>query len=630
MGQDGVRKMRPNNENVKTFILKNYIDSQIEPHFALLLKGEWGCGKTFFLDTVLEEKYGEKYRGKKVIWLSLYGLSNISQLNQKFYEACHPILTHKVTKFALQIAKSAAKVSGGLDLTNDNVNDISFDFSLPEFQDDENNIKTKKLIVVDDIERCSIPPEEIFGYFSEFILDKNLKAIFIGNTNRINSNIEKEQEKNSNAKFNEIKEKIIGFEFSIEPEIEEAVKYFAQELKLDALETIMVSNCLDIVYSFRFENLRIIRQSFYFLKQILSIFTNEEIENNQAYFTSIIRYFFCLFFQKATGELKSEELRDAIEVFHGESRTLSQWKKENNSEKYNKYHFTLIPLQTIFEEIIFEGKINENKIRDDFTKWTTPPEEQPAYIRMQQQLFELDDKAFKVLYKQAKTEFKTKQLKHYSALLSYLNMELTLKFNGLITKEIEDIKKSILSYIKHNKTILIPDNSLEMFRFQGFAKKEFEDAFKDVAKYITEENVKHANELIKKDFSEIIEGLPETFELLCSSIKTFNTRNYKYYNYPILSEVSIAKFYKQIKSLPYEKQIKLFHCFNERYGKYYSNGDLRVEYYPDIEAVHKIAQKYKEDLRSTIMSPSNVQRKYLFEQYEELYKWMCEHKKEGK
>ena len=190
------------------------------------------------------------------------------RINQKFYEACHPILTHKVTKFALQIAKSAAKVSGGLDLTNDNVNDISFDFSLPEFQDDENNIKTKKLIVVDDIERCSIPPEEIFGYFSEFILEKNLKAIFIGNTNRINSNIEEEQEKNSNAKFNEIKEKIIGFEFSIEPEIEEAVKYFAQELKLDALETIMVSNCLDIVYSFRFENLRIIRQSFYFLKQI--------------------------------------------------------------------------------------------------------------------------------------------------------------------------------------------------------------------------------------------------------------------------------------------------------------------------------------------------------------------------
>ena len=136
--------MKPNNENVKKFILKNYIDSQFEPHFALLLKGEWGCGKTFFLDTVLKEKYGEKYKKENVIWLSLYGLSNISQLNQKFYEACHPILTHKVTKFALQMVKSAARIQGGFDLTNDNVNDLSFDFSLPEFQDDENNIKTKK------------------------------------------------------------------------------------------------------------------------------------------------------------------------------------------------------------------------------------------------------------------------------------------------------------------------------------------------------------------------------------------------------------------------------------------------------------------------------------------------------
>lgn len=622
--------MKPNNENVKKFILKNYIDSQFEPHFALLLKGEWGCGKTFFLDTVLKEKYGEKYKKENVIWLSLYGLSNISQLNQKFYEACHPILTHKVTKFALQMVKSAARIQGGFDLTNDNVNDLSFDFSLPEFQDDENNIKTKKLIVVDDIERCTIPSEEILGYFSEFILEKNLKTIFIGNTNRIKDKKDEVQENDTNIKFNEIKEKIIGFEFSIEPEIEDAVKFFAKELKLDSLETIMVSNCLDIVFSFKFENLRIIRQSFYFLKQILSIFTENEIEGNHKYFNTVIRYFFGLFFQKAAGEIKPEELLDAIEVFNSGERTLAQWKEENHSEKYDKYHFTLIPFQSIFEEIIFEGKVNEKKIRDDFINWTTPPEEQPAYVRIQHNLFELDDRTFKALYKQAKTEFRTKQLQHYSALLSYLNMELTLKFHGLINKEIEDIKNSIIRYVKNNKSILIPDESLEMFRFQGFSNKEYDDAFNDVANFISEENVMHTNELLKKEFSEIINALPETFELLCSSIKTFNTRNYKYYNYPILSEVAISKFYKLIKELPYENQIKLFHCFNERYGKYYSNGDLRVEYYPDIEAVHKLAQKYKEDLRSTIMSPSNVQRKYLFEQYEELYKWMCEHRKEGK
>ena len=620
--------MRQNNENVKKFILKNYIDSQFEPHFALLLTGEWGCGKTFFLDSVLKEKYGEKYRKENVIWLSLYGLSNISQLNQKFYEACHPILTSKVTKFALQFAKSAVKVSSGLDLTNDNENDISFDFSLPEFQDDENNIKTKKLIVIDDIERCTIQPEEIFGYFSEFILEKNLKAIFIGNTKRINNKKDDNQENKSNTKFNEIKEKIIGFEFSIEPEIKEAVEFFAEELKLDSLKTIMISNCLDIVSSFNFENLRIIRQSFYFLKQILSIFTEKEIKENHKYFNTVIRYFFGLFFQKADGGIKPEDLLDAIEVFNGELKTLAQWKIENHSDKYDKYHFTIIPFQNIFEEIIFEGKINEKKIRDDFVNWTTPPEEQPAYIRIQQNLFELDDITFKALYKQAKTEFKTKQIKHYSSLLSYLNMELTLRFHGLINKEIVDIKTSIISFIKNNKSILIPDESIEMFRFQGFGNKEYDDAFKDVANYISEENLIHTNKLLKKEFSEIIEGLPENFELLCSSIKTFNTRNYKFYNYPILSEMAITKFYKLIRSLPYEKQIKLFHCFNERYGRYYSNGDLRVEYYPDIEAVHKLSQKYKEDLRSTIMSPSNVQRKYLFEQYEALYNWMCDKKKE--
>ena len=73
-----------NNENVKNFIINNYIGSDVDPYFGILIKGKWGCGKTYIIDSILKEKFGENYRKDDVIWLSLYGLSTISQVSQKF------------------------------------------------------------------------------------------------------------------------------------------------------------------------------------------------------------------------------------------------------------------------------------------------------------------------------------------------------------------------------------------------------------------------------------------------------------------------------------------------------------------------------------------------------------------
>lgn len=129
------------NENVKNFLIDNYIDSPIEPHFAVLIKGKWGCGKTFFINSLLRDKFGDNYRKENVIWLSLYGLSDIKQISQKLYELMHPILSNKITKFAFGVAKSAVKISTGIDVDKDGNNDVSFDLSLIDLEKDENQIK---------------------------------------------------------------------------------------------------------------------------------------------------------------------------------------------------------------------------------------------------------------------------------------------------------------------------------------------------------------------------------------------------------------------------------------------------------------------------------------------------------
>ncbi|MDE6244533.1 MAG: KAP family NTPase, partial [Treponemataceae bacterium] len=174
------------NENIITYIKDNYIKSKMEPKFAVLIKGDWGCGKTFLVKEILKENYRDDYK-KNVVWLSVYGLSSIAQLRQKLFEALHPILTNKITKFVFEAVKAGLKASTNFDFNNDGKDDISFDLAIPDFELEENGKKSKikKLLVVDDMERCSIPMSELFGFFSEEILEKNVRAIFISNDVKI-------------------------------------------------------------------------------------------------------------------------------------------------------------------------------------------------------------------------------------------------------------------------------------------------------------------------------------------------------------------------------------------------------------------------------------------------------------
>lgn len=56
-----------------------------------------------------------------------------------------------------------------------------------------------RVLIVDDIERAEIPISQIFGYFSEFIYETDIRLIFIGNEERIP---EKENTENDATKRN--------------------------------------------------------------------------------------------------------------------------------------------------------------------------------------------------------------------------------------------------------------------------------------------------------------------------------------------------------------------------------------------------------------------------------------------
>ena len=101
------------NQTIVDF-LASYMENP-EPHYAVMLKGDWGCGKSYFINKWIED-YRQKKKKKKEsdqivlepIKVSLYGLKSTTEITEAIDRVLHPILYSK----GMNIAKKVLKVVG--------------------------------------------------------------------------------------------------------------------------------------------------------------------------------------------------------------------------------------------------------------------------------------------------------------------------------------------------------------------------------------------------------------------------------------------------------------------------------------------------------------------------------------
>ena len=586
----------------------------MSPQFAVLVKGDWGCGKTFLVKKILNETYGKKYKDN-VIWISVYGLSSIQQLRQKLIEKIYPFLSNKITKFALSTVKAGLKASTTIDFNKDGYEDLFIDFIIPNFESDENGkkIKTKKILILDDIERCSIPITEIFGFFAEEIIEKNLKAIFISNDEKIKDTQEQDD-------YKSIKEKIIGMEFKIVPNVTEAVKSFIKELRLEHGETILTEKSLNVLSTLKFENLRSVRQAFVHISQIFEIIGNTNI--NEDYISSVIEYFLVLYIQKAKGDISSkEDFLDAIEAYTNEKTTFKNYKDTQLNKKY-LFRYAKVPLQNIYFDIIVNGNFSPNQVLEDYKNWTMPDDEKTPYQKLYQEWFNYSDIEFNNLYNSVQKDFDNNKILNQSQLVGLADLKFELAENGVIGESKEQIKKSFSEYIQKNKSILEPYDLLIPLRGHFTRCKNCNSELVEIESKLRAVNRDLIKEKVRLYFIELYSNIPEKISELVRFVSYGEGNSY---SIPILNLIDINELYLKMKVWNYNYQVVLFQSFEERYGKKNSM-ELKKEFYPDINEIKKLADLYKNDIKEIIMSPKNAQRKWIADWYNDLYEYMVQSK----
>lgn len=215
-----------------------YYCEEPEPVGAVLLTGEWGCGKTYLIDNELTEALGEKAH---VIRISLFGITAIEGIHvavrQAWISECNK---DKKWKNAVEKAQQGKEVVGKLEFLPEWLRGIATT-DWQSFIEIKNTIEEKPVILVfDDLERCCLDSVDVLGAINDYCENRKFHTIIVANQDKIKSvnefsnmpieaeidEFEKGNEENSTKKivakinvqskkdadelsYNEIKEKII-------------------------------------------------------------------------------------------------------------------------------------------------------------------------------------------------------------------------------------------------------------------------------------------------------------------------------------------------------------------------------------------------------------------------------------
>ena len=189
-------------DEMSSFIL-NYLKNDITGR-AIMLTGEWGSGKSYYVKNTLKPFLEDKGNGKhKCVIVSLYGLSDISEISKAIYMELRTIKKAPTSETG-NTAKVVGKIVGKT-IFNGLVSKIGFDIggiSDDDLQEVYESVDlTDKLIVLEDIERTQIDIIELLGYINNMCENDGVKVLLITNESELITTYEKSDDQGKTTEY---------------------------------------------------------------------------------------------------------------------------------------------------------------------------------------------------------------------------------------------------------------------------------------------------------------------------------------------------------------------------------------------------------------------------------------------
>jgi hypothetical protein len=587
-----------------------YLDYYIKlenPQYAVLLKGNWGCGKTYYVKN-LKKSWHEPEDGEQIklqpIYISLNGIESVKTINDKLRAEINPFLYSKGMQVARKIFKGLLKSTAKIDLNFDDdeksEGNVSLNIdSLGIFDKKSDDIKGKRILIFDDIERCKIATDELFGYINNFVEHSACKVILVSDEEKIKRKYESDKDK-SGISYKDFKEKLIGQTFEIESDIEMAITHFIEDTqKLKSNQELLNHKLLvqEIFIASQLDNLRVLKQALFDFNRFTSFFETElsEEANYKEFIKNILTYFIIVYAEHKTGNDKIHKFQ-AFHIYNDQNQEESKIENKYIAilDKYKISHSSYsITIQSIIR-YIENGFIDVNKLNKELKSNT-------FFRRDVEQDWEklwwwnfIDDKEFKPLFNKVWHQFTKEDISNVAVLIHIAGILVTLVDEHMINKRKDYILKrakkiidKILStqYIDIEAFTYGPIDGALGKQYQSFDSPEIKELFKYFIDNGKRQQVQKASDYLNEVFYNLADdNITSLHNLLITPLPDKST-TYEYS--AIFKSINGKKLGKRIKQFGSKGVFEFKRFLHKRYfpEERYSNVELESYHKDDLNCL---------------------------------------------
>lgn len=524
-----------------------YLASENKTDFAVMINGVWGIGKT----TYIKEKL--KKWERKVIYVSLNGVSDQKQISQLILTQIYPILGSKVAKVSSRLLAGALRFEMPVEPLGANANlqlDTagSGDASGHVFDTQRQDC----IYIFDDLERTKLSPIEILGFVNHYVEHENLKVILIANEAHLLSEIEEQ-----NQAYKIIKEKTVGQTLTFQPNGIDTYRAIISELlgdRDDEVSRAIREHTLEIYAQFSAceeANLRSLRQVLLICRRIFYAL-DEHLVIQPVFALQVIQITIVLRVLVSRGKLEKGDLAgsvgenvfsipdDEVDPVYKRVRQVEELLPQTDSN--------LIFGHSFWNELIFEGKLNAVEMNKTAKSYIRPIEnDTPTWYRLWH-LGELSEDTFNELKSKAIKEFNDDSSDFgYMDVLQTAGILIELAEKELLEIQPDQVEQRAKAYLdlllKTGK--IPPDYSREYtgledvvtlgVSLRGRRSRELQSIFR----YFEEKQEESRNNDLKRLAKELPAKIKYDFQFIYRKFHTPGET--PYIDYPILVHVNVGK-----------------------------------------------------------------------------------------
>ncbi|MEW6711207.1 MAG: P-loop NTPase fold protein [Candidatus Riflebacteria bacterium] len=563
--------MNRENAHIESF-LDYYCSIEHAPGFAVLLTGAPGVGKSWLIGEYRKKLETLK---QKSLYVSLYGISSLTDIENAFFEQLHPTLAQYGMGLSAKILKDSIKSTINLELKREKLSlNNGDDEIVPDFLANAN----KYLLIIDDLDRCYLTLPEIFGFFNFLLEHHGFKIILVANEEAL-----KERQDNRHIQvltYQKLKDKVVSRTFEVKPDFVAAFAHILDLLNHNESRELLEHHRRLIRELFIISspaNLRHLQHSLLDFDRLYKCLPEFSLKNHE-FLKQLLTVFLIFSLEIRASSIQPSDLRGIRVKFHALlfACNLDHDQKSPQTyllEKYRKFNvqdsiFSEEWWENFFSAAVLLPKEIERELM--FCRFFFN-EETPAIVRISQ-IWQLSDKDFANLMKKVLIEFNSKKHTETGQIKLTISFLLWASEHGLLRKSkgeiLEEARKHIEDLCRNHliecQKVLAQDefesHSWQNIPFFTIEMPEFK-IFGEFLNGIFEQSRKQAALSKTTQFLEMLRADPEGF---CAML-SFSYSKEDISDQPVLSYLPAEEFIKTWFVLAPEKRLLLGQALRDRF-----------------------------------------------------------------